>query len=72
MPAEYGEIDLRHYPVMLVMLALTACGDYQPPAQQVDPVWKAEMETLQKARDIEGMVGEISARQRRQIDQQTQ
>jgi len=57
---------------LVVLLTLTACGDHQPPAQQVDPVWKAEMDAVEKAQKLEGMIGDISAQQRRQIDQQAQ
>jgi len=63
---------MRRYPAVLALLALTACGDHQPPVQQAAPVWKTQMEMIEQAREIEGKIGEISARQRREIDQQTQ
>ena len=64
------EIDVRQYPALVVLITLAACGDHQPPAQQGDTVWKAQTDMIEKAQDIEGMIGDSSARQRLQIDQQ--
>ncbi|MGB5539386.1 MAG: hypothetical protein WBO37_04795 [Gammaproteobacteria bacterium] len=54
------------------MLALVACGDHQPPAQSGESAWKAQTDKIEQAKELEGMIGDISARQRQQIDQQAQ
>lgn len=66
------EIAMKLYPVLLVLFTLTACDDrhQQPPAG--GSAWKTQMEVLEKAQNVEGMVSEGSARQRSLIDQQTQ
>jgi len=63
---------MRQYPVMLVLLTLAACGDHPQPVPKEDSVWKAQQELLEKAQGVEGMISDMSAQQRRQIDQQTQ
>ena len=63
---------MRQYAGFIVLLSLNACGDHQPPAQQGDHVWKAQTKMIDKAQELEGMIGDISAQQRRQIDQQAQ
>lgn len=63
---------MRQYPAVLVLLTLTACGDHQPPAQEADHVWKIETDMIEKAQEVEGMISDISAQQRRQIDEQAQ
>lgn len=65
-------IDLRHYPALIVLLALAACGDHRPPEPQGDSVWKEQTDMIDQAQGIEGMIDDISAQQRRQIDQQAQ
>ncbi|MGB5472331.1 MAG: hypothetical protein WBQ78_02505 [Gammaproteobacteria bacterium] len=54
------------------MLTLVACGDHQPPAQPGESAWKAQTDKIEQAKELEGMIGDISARQRQQIDQQAQ
>ncbi len=63
---------MRQYPVILVLLTLTACGDHQPPVPKDDSVWKTQQELIKKAQGVEGMISDISAQQRRQIDLQAQ
>jgi len=63
---------MRQYPVMVVLLTLTACGGHPSPVSKEDSVWKAQQELLEKAQGVEGMISDMSAQQRRQIDQQTQ
>ena len=65
-------IDLRQYTVLAVLLTLVACGDHQPPAQPGESAWKAQTDKIEQAKELEGMIGDISARQRQQIDQQAQ
>jgi len=66
-------IDVRQYPVLVVLLTLVACGDHQPPAPpEGESVWKTQTDKIEQAKELEGMIGDISAKQRQQIDQQAQ
>jgi len=52
---------------------LVACGDHQPPAPpEGESVWKTQTDKIEQAKELEGMIGDISAKQRQQIDQQAQ
>jgi hypothetical protein len=63
---------VKHALTILVTAGLIACGGEPEPQQQPDHIWKSQTDMINRAGEVEGLVGESSARQREQIDSQAQ
>lgn len=63
---------MRHALTILVATGLIACGGEPEPQQPNDHIWKSQTDMIDRAGDVEGLLGESSARQRQQIDSQAQ
>jgi hypothetical protein len=63
---------VKHALTILVIAGLIACGGEPEPQQQPDHIWKSQTDMINRAGEVEGLVGESSARQREQIDSQAQ
>jgi hypothetical protein len=63
---------MMRYSILLVLL-LTACGgEQEPPAEKHGFVWQEQINTIDKAKAVDGMVQDSAAAQRRVIDAQAQ
>lgn len=63
---------MRHALTILVAAGLIACGGEPEPQQPKDHVWKSQTDMIDRAGHVEDLLGESSARQRQQVDLQTQ
>jgi hypothetical protein len=59
--------------LLLPVLLLSACGGEQaPPDEKRDHVWQEQINTMDKARDVDGLLQDSAAAQRKAIDAQAQ
>jgi hypothetical protein len=63
---------VKHALTILVAAGLIACGGEPEPQQPKDHIWKSQTDMIDRAKDVEGLLGESSARQRQQVDSQEQ
>jgi len=65
---------MMKYSILVVVLLLAGCGG-EPPEPQAGKsghVWQEQINTMDKARDIDGLVQDSAAAQRQVIDAQAQ
>jgi hypothetical protein len=68
-----GEMQTMTRYSILVALLLTGCGgDTEPQTGKHGHVWQEQINTMDKARDVEGLLQDSSAAQRQAIDAQAQ
>jgi predicted small lipoprotein YifL len=57
---------------MLLFISITGCGEKDKQAKTSDPVvLKTQLEALDKAKQVEGMLQDAAAQQRKTIDEST-
>jgi hypothetical protein len=67
-----GIQTMMRYSILLALL-LTGCGGGQePPAEKHGFVWQEQINTIDKAKAVDGMVQDATAAQRQAIDAQAQ
>jgi hypothetical protein len=61
---------MNKFPLMLLPLAaLAACSDQEPPEKTV---WDEQLQTMDKARDVEQQLLDSADKQKQQIEQQSE
>jgi len=63
---------VKHALTILVSVGLIACGGEPEPQPQPDHIWKSQTDMIERAGDVEGMINESTAEQRRQLESQAQ
>ena len=66
---------MKKYTLVCLVLFLGACnggGDAGDGTENREHVWSEQVNTINKAEDVEDILGDASARQRQQIDEQMQ
>jgi hypothetical protein len=66
-----GELPVKHGLTILIAMLLCACGE-SATSEPPKPVWKSQTDMLDKARQVDGMVQDQAAEQRRQLETLTQ
>lgn len=56
---------------ILSLLLLTACTDSEPPAAKTEPVFQGQIDSLNKAKAVEGMLLDADKQRRATIDSQS-
>jgi len=72
---EGGVVAMKKYTLVCLMLLLGACnggGDAGDGTENREHVWSEQVNTINKAENVEDILGDASARQRQQIDEQMQ
>ncbi len=58
--------------ILVFMVPMTGCSDVSNTADtNKDHVWKAQTDTINKAREVEGILRDSAAATRKSIDQQS-
>jgi hypothetical protein len=66
---------MKKYTLVCLVLLLGACdggGDAADEAENREHVWSGQVNTINKAENVEDILGDASTRQRQQIDEQMQ
>jgi hypothetical protein len=63
---------VKHALTILVAVGLIACGGEPEPQPRPDHIWKSQTDMIERAGDVEGLIDESSAEQRRQLESQAQ
>ena len=66
---------MKRYSFACLVLLLGGCtggGETDDGTESTDHVWSEQINTINKAEDVEDILGEASERQRQQIDEQAQ
>ena len=68
---------MKNFLFVCLLLLLAGCSGGDDAGggvekQQQEHVWSEQTSTINKARDVENILGDAAARQRRQIDEQSQ
>jgi len=63
---------MMRYSILLVLLLAGCGGEPQPLAEKHGTVWQEQINTMDKARAVDGLVQESAAAQREAIDAQAQ
>ena len=66
---------MRKYSLVCLMLLLTACtggGETADGTGNAEHVWTEQVNTINKAKGVEDILGAASARRRQEIDEQMQ
>lgn len=58
--------------IMVSCLILFGCSDENSNSSQKDHVWKEQTDTIDKAKEVEGMMMESAAATRKAIDKQVE
>lgn len=58
--------------IMLSSLVLFGCSDESSNSSQKDHVWKEQTDTIDKAKEVEGMILESAAATRKLIDEESE
>jgi hypothetical protein len=58
--------------IMVSCLILFSCSDESSNSSQKEHVWKEQTETIDKAKEVEGMMLESAAATRKLIDEESQ
>jgi hypothetical protein len=60
------------YSIILVLLLAGCGGGQEPPAEKRGHVWQEQVNTMDKARDVDTLLQDSAAAQRQAIDAQAQ
>lgn len=63
---------MMRYSVLLVLLLAACGGEQEPPAEKRGHVWQEQINTMDKARDVDTLLQDSAAGQRQAIDAQAQ
>ena len=68
---------MKNFLFVCLLLLLAGCSEGDDAGggvekQQQEHVWSEQTNTINKAKDVENILGDAAARQRRQIDEQSQ
>ncbi len=61
----------RYLFLMLMLVVISACSDEKHPVDG-DHVWQDQTDMIDKARDVEQLVGDAALKQRQDVEQATQ
>lgn len=63
---------MKHALTILVVTGLFACGGDPEPPRTKDHIWSSQTDMINRAQEVDGLVGDAAARQRQQLDSQLQ
>lgn len=63
---------MMRYSIFLVVLLAGCGGEPEPPAGKSDHVWQEQINTMDKARDVDSLIHDSAAAQHQAIDAQAQ
>lgn len=63
---------MMRYSIFLVVLLAGCGGEPEPPAGKIDHVWQEQINTMDKARDVDSLIQDSAAAQHQAIDAQAQ
>jgi len=65
---------MKHFTFLLLSILLLACSDDSPDQKKAsgDHVWKDQTDTMDRAREVEGILDDAAQEQRKIIEETTQ
>lgn len=63
---------MMRYSVLLVLLLAACGGGQEPPAEKRGHVWQEQIDTMDKARDVDTLLQDSATAQRQAIEAQAQ